>query len=160
VPSSSVLHSFVSSSRPGRSARRSGFGSKEGQWPATTESHGNLGCDPCRRNVRAYQDKPIPQADLDRIAEAGWRAPSASNRQHWDFIIVTDRSQLAATDLGIGSGHSSVGDQDKARAILGVPGDHLVAYLIGLGYPADRPLAPIAKPDRRPLSEVIHHGRW
>jgi nitroreductase len=81
-----------------------------------------------RRNVRAYQDKPIPQADLDRIAEAGWRAPSASNRQHWDFIIVTDRGQLAATDLGIGSGHSSVGDQDKARAILGVPGDHLVAY--------------------------------
>jgi nitroreductase len=67
---------------------------------------------------------------------------------------------LAAADLGIGSGHSSVGDQDKARAILGVPGDHLVAYLIGLGYPDGRPLAPIAKPDRRPLNEVVHHGRW
>ena len=162
-----------------------------------------------RRNVRTYQDDPVPGADLDRIAEAGWRAPSASNRQHWDFIIVTDRSQLselstvwqgarhiagaaaaialvlpepedqrmlivdrydlgqatyammlAAADLGIGSGHSSVGDQDKARAILGVPGDHLVAYLIGLGYPAGRPLTPIAKPDRRPLGEVIHHGHW
>ena len=162
-----------------------------------------------RRNVRTYRDDPIPEADLDRIAEAGWRAPSASNRQHWDFIIVTDRSQLtelstvwpaaghiagaaaaialvlpepadersrvvdqydlgqatyaimlAATDLGVGSGHSSVGEQDRARAILGVPGDHFVAYLIGLGYPADRPLAPIAKPDRRPLNEVVHHGRW
>jgi nitroreductase len=67
---------------------------------------------------------------------------------------------LAATDLGIGTGHSSVGEQDKARAILGVPDDHFVAFLIGLGHPADRPLAPIARPDRRPLDEVVHRGRW
>jgi nitroreductase len=162
-----------------------------------------------RRNVRTYTDDRIPGADLDRIAEAGWRAPSASNRQHWDFVIVTDRTQLAelstvwrgarhiagaaaaialvlpesadersrlvdrydlgqatyaimlaAADLGIGSGHSSVGEQDKARAILGVPDDYLVTFLIGLGYPADRPLRPIARPDRRPLDEVVHHGRW
>ena len=49
-----------------------------------------------RRNVRTYQPDPVPAADLDRIAEAGWRAPSASNRQHWDFIIVTDPDQLRA----------------------------------------------------------------
>jgi nitroreductase len=67
---------------------------------------------------------------------------------------------IAATDLGIGTGHSSVGDQDKARAILGVPDDYEVAYLLGVGYPADRPLAPIRKPSRRPFSEVVHHGRW
>ncbi|MGH7291704.1 MAG: nitroreductase family protein, partial [Myxococcota bacterium] len=47
-----------------------------------------------RRNVRDYLPDPIPEGDLDRIAEAGWRAPSASNRQHWDFVIVTDRDQL------------------------------------------------------------------
>ncbi|ORV82001.1 nitroreductase [Mycobacterium interjectum] len=162
-----------------------------------------------RRNVRQYKPDPVPEADLDRIAEAGWRAPSAKNRQPWDFVIVTDPAQLqelstvwrgaghiaaaaaaiaivvpvppderrlvtdnydvgqatmammiAATDLGIGTGHSSVGDQDKARAILGVPEDHQVAFLLGIGYPADRPLAPIRKPDRRPFSEVVHHGRW
>ena len=67
---------------------------------------------------------------------------------------------LAATDLGIGAGHSSVGEQNKARAILGVPDDHLVAYLIGLGYPAGRHLRPITKPDRRPLNEVVHRGHW
>ncbi|MCW2540092.1 MAG: nitroreductase [Frankiales bacterium] len=123
-----------------------------------------------RRNVRTYTSDPVPEQDLIRIVEAGWRAPSASNRQHWDFVIVTDPGQitelstvwpgashiagapaaialvvpepaddrtrvvdqydlgqatyaiiLAATDLGIGTGHSSVGDQAKARAILGVP---------------------------------------
>jgi nitroreductase len=162
-----------------------------------------------RRNVRTYLPDPVPAADLDRIAEAGWRAPSASNRQHWNFIIVTDRDQLqalstvwqgarhiagaaaaialvvpqpedertkvvdqydlgqatyaimlAAADLGIGTGHSSVGDQDKAREILGVPADHDVAFLIGVGYPADRPLKPLVKPNRLPFDEVVRHGHW
>ena len=162
-----------------------------------------------RRNVRTYLPDPVPDADLNRITEAGWRAPSASNRQHWNFIIVTDGDQLqalstvwqgarhiagaaaaialvltepadertkvvdqydlgqatyaimlAAADLGIGTGHSSVGDQEKARAILGVPEDHYVAYLIGVGYPADRPLKPIVKPNRLPFDEVVRRDHW
>ncbi len=67
---------------------------------------------------------------------------------------------LAAIDLGIGTGHSSVGEQDKARAILDVPDTHEVAYLLGVGYPADRPLRPIRTPARRPFDEVVHRGRW
>ena len=162
-----------------------------------------------RRNVREYKPEPISDDDLNRIAEAGWRAPSAKNRQPWDFVIVADRTQLqelstvwvgaghiagaaaaiaivvpeppderrlvvdqyyvgqatmammiAATDLGIGTGHSSVGEQEKARAILGVPDDYQVAFLLGVGYPADRPLAPIRKPNRRPFDEVVHRGHW
>jgi nitroreductase len=162
-----------------------------------------------RRNVRTYGREAVPDSDLQRIAEAGWRSPSASNRQPWDFVIVTDPDQLQelstvwmgarhiasapaaialvapvppderrklldqydlgqatmammieATDLGIGTGHSAVGDQEKARAILGVPDDHIVAYLLGIGYPADRPLTPIRKPGRRPFGEVVHRGHW
>jgi nitroreductase len=162
-----------------------------------------------RRNVRSYTSDPVSAADLDQIADAAWRAPSASNRQHWAFIVVTDPGQLralstvwqgaghiagaaaaiavivpqtdddrtrlidyydlgqatyaiavAAADLGIGTGHASVGDQDAARKILGVPADHDVAFLIGIGHPADRPLRPIARPDRRPVGEVIRHGHW
>ena len=67
---------------------------------------------------------------------------------------------IAAADLGIGSGHASIGDQDKARAILGVPGDHYCAYLLALGYPAGRPLAPVHHFERRPFDEVVHRGRW
>ena len=47
-----------------------------------------------RRNVRSYLPDPVPGSDLNRITEAAWRAPSAKNDQHWDFIIVTDRDQL------------------------------------------------------------------
>ena len=162
-----------------------------------------------RRNVRTYRDQPIADADVNRILEAGRRSPSASNRQKWDFVVVTDRQQLselgtvwqgarhvpdsaativlvlpepeaeryrlidqydlgqatmammlAATDLGIGTGHSAVGDQDAIHRILGLPSDHYAAYMLALGYPAGGPLKPIKEPDRRPFDDVVHRGRW
>jgi nitroreductase len=159
-----------------------------------------------RRDVRAFDDRPIQAADLDQILEAGRRSPSSRNWQPWDFIAVTNRQQLtelarvwrggghvaqsaatialiapgaderqraqfdlgqatmsmmlAAAGLGIGSGHSAVADQDLARRLLGFPEDKTCAFLISLGYPAGRPLAPIRRPDRRPFDEVVHWGRW
>lgn len=162
-----------------------------------------------RRNIRAYEQRPIPEADLDRILEAAWRAPSASNRQHWGFVCVTERPvleelstvwqgaghvaasaatvvlvapagaeersalldqydlgqatmamMLAAADLGIGSGHAAIGDKDACRRILGVPEEEEPHFLLAFGYPADRPLAPVSRPNRRPFEEVVHRGRW
>jgi nitroreductase len=60
-----------------------------------------------RRNVRVFDERPLADADLDRILEAGRRAPSSRNC-----------------------------------------------------YPADRPLVPLKRPDRRPFDEVVHRGRW
>ena len=162
-----------------------------------------------RRNVRSYQDRPIAPGDLERILEAARRSPSASNRQPWDFVVVTDRAQLqelamiwvgarhlagaaaavvmtlrepeeeryrsvdqydlgqatmamllVAADLGIGSGHSAVGDQEACRRILGIPEDRIGASMVAFGYPADRPLRPIAHLDRRPFDQVVHWGHW
>jgi nitroreductase len=162
-----------------------------------------------RRNVRTFTDEPLTAADLDRILEAGRRAPSAGNSQPWDLVLVTDRQQLedlanvwqgarhiahsaatiaivapivederkagfieydlgqltlqmavAAADLGIGSGHSAVRDEDLFRQLLGVPDGYRGAALLALGRPADRPLAPIEHPDRRPFDDVVHRGRW
>ena len=78
----------------------------------------------------------------------------------YDLGQATMAMMLAATDLGIGSGHSAVGDQEACRRIIAVPPDHTCAYMIGFGYPADRPLRPIVKPDRRPFDEVVHRGHW
>src|SRR5271157_4865081 len=136
-----------------------------------------------RRNVRQYIDQPIAREDLERICEAGRRAPSSRNWQPWNFVVVSGREQLielakawpqggrhiaqsaanmmlAAADRGIGSGHSAVRDQEQAQRVLGFPDGYLAVYLIGLGYPADRPLRPIAKPNRRPFDEVVHWDRW
>lgn len=162
-----------------------------------------------RRNVRSYQDRPIPPEDLDRILEAGRRAPSANNTQPWDFIVCTERQRLrelagvwrgaghvatsaatvcvltpvqgegrsrdlawfdlgqaclqmmvAAADLGIGSGHAATEDQGLARKLLGFPEDRQLAFFVAFGYPADRPLKPIRRPNRRPFDEVVHRERW
>lgn len=162
-----------------------------------------------RRNVRSFTAEPLADEQLDRILEAGRRAPSSRNSQPWDFVLVTDRERLrelakvwrgaghvaesaatialvtadaedpgereraaydlgqatiammiAAADLGIGSGHAAVSDQEQARRVLGLPQDRRLAYLIALGHPADRPLRPLRRPDRRPFAEVVHRERW
>jgi nitroreductase len=67
---------------------------------------------------------------------------------------------IEASDLGIGSGHSSVADQARARGILDLRADRECACMVAFGYPADRPLTPMKKPDRRPFEEVVHRGGW
>jgi nitroreductase len=91
---------------------------------------------------------PIPKRDFERE----W-VP-------YDLGQATMNIMLAAADMGIGSGHAAVTDQALARSILGFPEDRYLAYLIGLGYPADRPLKPIVRPTRRPFDEVVHRERW
>jgi nitroreductase len=81
-------------------------------------------------------------------------------RAAYDAGQATVQMMIAAADLGIGSGHSAVGDQARAREILGFPEDHYALIMIDFGYPAGRPLAPLRRPDRRPFEEVVHRGRW
>jgi nitroreductase len=86
--------------------------------------------------------------------------PVVSERARYDAGQATMQMMIAAADLGIGSGHSAVGDQDLARELLGFPPDRIAAYLIDFGYPADRPLTPIRNPKRRAFEEVVHRGHW
>jgi nitroreductase len=78
----------------------------------------------------------------------------------YDLGQATANIMLAAADLGIGSGHSAVADQEKAQQVLGFPDGYFCVYLVALGYPADRPLRPLVRPDRRSFDEVVHWERW
>ena len=44
--------------------------------------------------VRSYQDKPIPEAVVRRIVEAGRLTGSGMNRQPWHFIVVREGETL------------------------------------------------------------------
>ena len=82
----------------------------------------------------------VPQTDDDRTRLL----------DYYDLGQATYAITLAAADLGIGTGHASVGDQDAARKILGgVPADQDVAFLIGIGYPG-RPAPQAARPAQPP----------
>jgi nitroreductase len=59
-----------------------------------------------RRDVRDFSHRPIPDEELDRILEAGRRAPSSRNGQPCDYVVVTDRAELAElARVWRGAGH-------------------------------------------------------
>lgn len=91
---------------------------------------------------------PVPATDLQK------------KRVQFDLGQAAMSLMLAAAGLAIGSGQTGVTDEDLARELLGFPDDRFCPYVISLGYPADRPLTLIRRPDRRPLSEVVHRENW
>ena len=53
-----------------------------------------------RKSVRAYDSKSVPDDVLMKVLEAGRLAPSASNRQPWFFLAVTDPEKRKALTGG------------------------------------------------------------
>ena len=49
-----------------------------------------------RRSVRRYTGDAISREDLETIVDAGRLAASGSNRQPWEFIVVTERETMEA----------------------------------------------------------------
>ncbi|MDR1210899.1 MAG: nitroreductase family protein [Spirochaetaceae bacterium] len=49
-----------------------------------------------RRSVRSYLPKPVEDDKIERILRAGFQAPSAHNKQPWEFLLVSDREDLKA----------------------------------------------------------------
>lgn len=96
------------------------------------------------------------------IAFVGDATADAGQRETIQFDIgqAAMSVMLVAADLGIGSCHSAVGDQGLARGSLGLPEDREVVVILSLGYPADRPLAPVQSPARRAFDDVVHRERW
>jgi nitroreductase len=66
-----------------------------------------------RRSVRSFTGEPIPREHLETIVDAARLAATGSNRQPWDFIIVTERKMIERFLI---SGRW----MDKAGAIIAV----------------------------------------
>lgn len=47
-----------------------------------------------RTSIRAYTGQAVPEDMIQTILKAGMAAPTAMNRQPWEFIVVTDRAKL------------------------------------------------------------------
>ena len=48
-----------------------------------------------RRSVRRFRPDPPPRDLIERLIEAAVTAPSASNRQPWRFLVVSDRETVS-----------------------------------------------------------------
>ncbi|MDD5255393.1 MAG: nitroreductase family protein [Candidatus Omnitrophica bacterium] len=47
-----------------------------------------------RRSVRRFAQKEVPDAQIQKILEAGMSAPSAGNEQPWQFVVIKKRQTL------------------------------------------------------------------
>jgi nitroreductase len=47
-----------------------------------------------RRSVREYTGDSIPREDLEKIVDAGRLAATGSNKQPWDFVVITERAMI------------------------------------------------------------------
>lgn len=46
-----------------------------------------------RSSIRCFTDKPVPREIIERLLESACRAPSASNQQPWNFVVVGGQSR-------------------------------------------------------------------
>ena len=124
-----------------------------------------------RVSVRIYEDTPVSDDQIAALLHAAMSAPSAVNRQPWEFIVVDDRKLLvqladalpyakmtARAPLAIvvcgneerflDGVDSTLWEQDLSAAAENIL---LAAHAIGLGgvwtclYPHDDRIAPVRK---------------
>jgi nitroreductase len=93
--------------------------------------------------ARSFSADPIPRADLDRIIQAGVRAPSAGNRQPWHFTVVQNQTLARQLISNIADGSilivvSAQGDgktniTQTLDGALAVQSIYLAAQALGYG---------------------------
>lgn len=44
-----------------------------------------------RRSVREFLDKPVSKEDIESLLRAGMSAPSAINKQPWEFYVLESK---------------------------------------------------------------------
>lgn len=92
-----------------------------------------------RRSVRKYKNKSVPKETILELLGAANLAPSATNRQPWEFVVV-HRSYLDRLDQVLREAFTervaSVSEDTMRQAIkdLSIPVDESGDKLKGLGY--------------------------
>lgn len=88
-----------------------------------------------------------------------WIRKSDNVNYAWvDIAIAITEMIGAATAEGIGTCWVAAIDPVRVRQCLAIPGHIDVVAIIAVGYP----LTDLVKADktRKPLTEIIHHGKW
>lgn len=48
-----------------------------------------------RRTIRDFEDKPVEMGIIERIIDAGLKAPTNNHLRQWEFVIVNDKEERA-----------------------------------------------------------------
>ncbi len=78
-----------------------------------------------RTSVRSYTSQQVEQDKIEKLLRAGMAAPTAGNRQPWEFVVVKDRATLDMFANIIPGAHMSAKAQ-VAIVVLGTPAKALM----------------------------------
>ena len=96
-----------------------------------------------RRSVRSLVKTDIPMADLERIVDAGRLAPSGTNAQPREFIIITDpdlirKLSTVQTFVGDASAAIAIVADDKGSKYwledVSASAENMLLSIVALGY--------------------------
>jgi len=45
------------------------------------------------RSLRRFKPDPVPDEVITKVLDAAIRAPSGSNQQSWEFVVIKDAAQ-------------------------------------------------------------------
>ncbi|EHI75145.1 F420-0--gamma-glutamyl ligase [Streptococcus criceti] len=48
-----------------------------------------------RRTIRQFKDEPIEKVVIERILEAGLKAPSSNHQRRWELVTLTDKTLIS-----------------------------------------------------------------
>ena len=91
------------------------------------------------QSIRRFTPDPVEKEKMDRILEAGRKAPSAKNRQPWRFIVIDD-PEVKARIEGAAFGQEHVGQAPVAIAACTTNIDYRMPNG-QISYPIDLTLA-------------------
>jgi nitroreductase len=69
-----------------------------------------------RSSIRCFTDKPVPRGVIEQLLESARRAPSASNQQPWNFIVVGGRSRDTLVEALLSAQKSRGKHYDPSRS--------------------------------------------
>jgi nitroreductase len=121
-----------------------------------------------RRSIRKYSAGNVSNENLEVLLRAAMHAPSARNKQPWQFVVITDKDILyklggthpygkmlmdaGAVWLGL---HPREDRLAAVKEILNLPDHILPVSMISIGTPDE-----IKEKDERYLMERIHINQW
>ena len=83
-----------------------------------------------RRSVRKFTDQPVAEDHIREMVKAATYAPSGKNAQNWQFVVVTDRSKIAAIADLVAAKNAELAalfpDERNAKALRGMVNYHTV----------------------------------
>ena len=91
-------------------------------------------------------------------SQAWTRRADKVNYAWVDATIAVTEMIGAATAEGLGSSWVAAIEPDLVREKLGIPGQIDIVAIIAIGYP-EKELV-VEDKARKPLAEIIHHGKW